>query len=321
MPLLKSMNTIGFSALVLLCTASGTLNAQLMHNQYPCAECAVGDNNGNDLKGLIISNKRDLYEKGDVVNTASGNTWGYMQIRSATVPSVNKSGEKKGELNYVEAITATYALYKTKDGAQAAWWARETNNPKGPLTSRMVKETGDAPEIPIVRYETITEEIEPKVFTIVEYSNNLFNERDFDVLLKNYVLVENGAIKTNEDYKSIISFYNDFLKKFTYVDDPILGKRSFITMLATPAGNKYIGYFNIVNGKLAGHLEFVDFQYQKDKDALVKKIFGKLTGSLVYVYGDDNFDLEKPIVMYAREHEIKLKRRHTNTDKKFNEDK
>ena len=321
MPLLKSMNTIGFAALVLLCTTSGNLNAQLMHNQYPCAECAVGDNNGNDLKGFIIRNKRDLYEKGDNVNAASGNTWGYMQIRSATVPSVNKSGEKKGEMNYAESIMATYALYKSKNGAQATWWARETNNPKGPLTSKMVKEQGDAPEIPIVRYETITNDLTPKAFTIVEYSNNLFNERDYDVLLKNYFLVENGAIKSSDDYKSIISFYNDFLKKFTYVDDPSLGKRSFITMHTTPAGNIYIGYFNIVNDKLAGRLEAVNFEYQKDKETLVKKMFAKLTGSMVYVYGDDNFDLEKPIVMYAREHEIKLKRRHTNTTKKFNEDK
>ncbi len=321
MPLLKSMNTFGFATLVLVCTATGNLNAQLQHNQYPCAECAVQDNNGNDLKGFIIRNKRDLYTKGDIVIAASDNNWGYLQIRSATVPSVNKTGEKKGEMNYAEAIMATFVLNKTKDGAQATWWARETNNPQVPLTSKMVKEQGEAPEIPIVRYETMMDGLAPKAFTIVEYSNNLYNERDYDILLKNYFLVENGAIKNNDDYKSIISYYNDFLKKFSYVDDPILGKRSFITLLTATSGNKYIGYFNIVNGKLAGKLEPIDFQYQKDKDTLVNKVFTKLTGSTVYVYGDENFDLEKPMVMYAREHDIKLKRRHTDTPKKFNDDK
>ncbi len=321
MPLLKSRNIFGIATLVLVCTATGNLNAQLQHNQYPCSECAVHDNNGNDLKGFIIRNKRDLYTKGDIVIAASDNNWGYLQIRSATVPSVNKTGEKKGEMNFAETIMATFVLSKTKDGALASWWARETNNPQGPLTSKMVKEEGDAPEIPIVRYEGMMHDLESKAFTIVEYSNNLYNQRDYDVLLKNYFLVENGAIKNNDDYKSIISYYNDFLKKFSYVDDPILSKRSFITLLTATSGNKYIGYFNIVNGKLAGKLEPIDFQYQKDKDTLVNKVFTKLTGSTVYVYGDENFDLEKPMVMYAREHDLKLKRRHTDTPKKFNDDK
>jgi len=320
MHLLKNLNTLTITA-VLACASISNLSAQLLHNQYPCAECAVYDNNGNDLRGFIISNKRDLYSKGDVVNNASDNMWGYMEIRSATVPSVNKSGERKGDLNYVESIVATSVLYKTKDGAEGTWWARECNSPKGPLTSKMVKPEGDALDIPIVRYETITEALEPKVFTIVEYYNDLYNERDYDILLKNYFLVENGTIKNLDDYKSIISFYNNFLKKFTYVDDPILGKRSFITLMTAASGNKYIGYFNIVNGKLAGKFEAIDFQYEKDKDTLVKKVFTKLTGSTVYVYGDDNFDLEKPIVKYAREHDIKLKRRHTDTPIKFNEDK
>ena len=320
MHLMKNLNTLRITAL-LLCAVSGNVNAQLQHNQYPCAECAVYDNNGNDLRGFIISNKRDLDAKGSVVIAASDNMWGYLQIRSATVPSVNKTGEKKGEMNFGEPITATSVLSKTKDGAQAAWWARETNNPKGPLTSKMVKMEGDAPAIPIVRYDNLTKDLESKTFTIVEYYNNLYNERDYDVLLKNYFLVENGTIKDKEDYKSIVSFYNDFLKKFTYVDDPIVSKRSFITLMTAASGNKYIGYFNIVDGKLAGKLDPIDFQYQKDKDTLVKKVFTKLTGGLVYVYGDENFDLEKPIVMYAREHAIKLKRRHTNTTKKFNEDK
>jgi len=320
MYLMKSFNTLKISAL-LVCAVAGNVNAQLQHNQYPCAECAVYDNNGNDLRGFTISNKRDLNSKGSKVIEASENMWGYLQVRAANVPSVNKTGVRKGELNWGEPITASYILYKTKDGAQATWWARETNNPKGPITSKMVKIEGNTPEIPVIRYETITNDLASKTFTMVEYYNNLYNERDYDVMLKNYFLVENGTIRDADDYKSIVSFYNDFLKKFTYVDDPVVGKRSFITMLKAPSGNKYIGYFNIVDGKLAGKLDPVDFQYQKDKDTLVLKMFKKLTSNFVYVYGDENFDLEKPIVMYAREHAIKLKRRHTNTPKKFNEDK
>ena len=321
MYLLKSFNTLKLSAVVALSLSAGLSYAQLNHNQYPCAECAVYDNNGNDLKGFIISNERDLGRKGSKVNEYSNNTWGYLQVRSASVPSINKSGEKKGDRNYEESIMATFALYKTKDGAQATWWARETNSPHGPLTGRKVKDDATPMDIPLVRYENVFSDLEPKTFTIVEYYNNLYNVNDYDVLLKNYMLVENGAVKDPADYKSIIDFYNDFLKKFTYVDDPVLMKRSFITMLNAGSGAKYIGYFNIIDGKLAGKLEAVDFQYQKDKDTLVKRMFTKLTGNMVYVYGDENFDLEKPIVMYAREHAIRLKRRHTNTPKKFNEDK
>ncbi len=319
MYLLKSFNTLKIAALFLLCIPAGRSFAQLDHNQFPCAECAMSDNNGNDLKGFTISNKSDLFRKGSKVNEYSGNTWGYLQVRSATVPSINKKGEKKGERNYGETIMATYVLYKTKEDAQATWWARETNSPKGPITSRIIKDESLA--IPATRYETITEDLASKTFTIVESYNNLYNERDYDVLLKNYMLLSNGTVKNTTDYKSIIDFFNDFLKKFTYVDDPVLMKSSYITLLTGNSGTKYIGYFNIVDGKLAGNLESLGFQYERDKDTLVKKVFTHLAGKTVYVYGDENFDLEKPIVMYARLHDIKLRRRHTDTPRKFNDDK
>jgi len=317
----KNINSIKITALLSLCLTTGSSIAQLAHNQYPCAECAVYDNNGNDLKGFVISNKKELNEKGSQVNDLSGDSWGYLQVRGASVPSINKSGDKKGERNYAESITATYALYKTRDDAQAMWWSRECNSPNGPMTGRKIKEEDGSLGIPGVPYETIKSDVEPKAFTIVEYYNNLYNQRDFDVLLKNYILLENGTLKDPADYKSVIDFYNGFLKKFSYVDDPVLMKRSFITLLTGTSGAKYIGYFNIVDGKLAGKLEAVDIQYEKDKDTLINKVFSKLTGKMVYVYGDENFDLEKPIVMYARAHDIHLKRRHTNTTTKFNEDK
>lgn len=318
---LKNINSLKVSALLSLCLTAGSSMAQLAHNQYPCAECAVYDNNGNDLKGFVISNRKDLNEKGDKINEYSGGSWGYLQVRSASVPSVNKTGDKKGERNYAESITATYALYKTNDDAQATWWARECNSPNGPMTGRKIKDEDQDVAAVCVPYPTLTSNVEPKAFTIVEYFNNLYNQRDYDVLLKNYILLENNTVKDPADYKSIIDFYNGFLKKFSYVDDPVLMKRSFITLLTGASGAKYIGYFNIVDGKLAGKVEAINIQYEKDKDTLVNNVFSKLAGHWVYVYGDEHFDLERPIVMYARAHDIKLKRRHTNATTKFNEDK
>jgi len=321
MLLLNRFNALKLSTLLFVSACVTGASAQLVHNQYPCAECAVFDNNGNDLKGFIKSNKRDLDIKGSKVNEYSGNNWGYLQIRSAAVPTINKYGEKKGDLNYAEVIMATFALYKSPDGAKATWWARECNSPNGPLTFRKVKDEGEPLEIENVRYETVTHELESKVFTIVEYYNDLYNERDYDMLLKNYMLMENGPVKDPTDYKAVIDYYNDFLKKFTYVDDPILGKRSFITFFAGSNNSKYIGYFNMVNSKLAGKLEAIDFQYESDKDTLVNKVFNKLKGGVVYVYGDETFGMEKPMVKYAREHNVKLKLPRTNTTKQFNDDK
>ena len=130
----KNINSVKITALLSLCLTTGSSFAQLAHNQYPCAECAVYDNNGNDLRGFVISNKKELNEKGSQVNDASADSWGYLQVRSAAVPSINKTGEKKGERNYAESIMATYALYKTRDDAQAMWWSRECNSPSGPMT-------------------------------------------------------------------------------------------------------------------------------------------------------------------------------------------
>jgi hypothetical protein len=314
MSVLKTFTAVKITTLVLLCVAANNSFAQYK-NLYPCGECAVYDNNGNDLNGFIKSNTKQLNYFGSKVNEYSDNTWGYMEVKTVRVPSI----DQQRNLNHSEYINTTLALYKTKDGAEATWWGRQANTPKGPLVSKMVDDNGQA-GMDIVRYWNVTHALEQKTFAIVDYYNNDYNQLDYDVLLKNYLLVEHGTVKDINDYKSIVSFYDTFLTKFTYLDDPLLGHKSFITFF-TSNNTKYMGYFNIVNGKLAGHLEGVDIQFEKDKDELVKTTFRKLTGNVVYVYGDDIFGLEKNILNYGHNNKIKLIRRKTTTSKKFNDDK
>jgi hypothetical protein len=310
----KTFSAVKRTLVVLLCAATGSSFAQY-HNLYPCGECAVSENNGSDLKGFIKSNTKELNYAGGMVNEFSDGNWGYMEVKNVRVPSI----DQKRNLNYTEYINTTLALYKTKDGAKATWWGRQANTPKGPLVSKVPDGEPQA-GMDVVRYYDVTHALEQKKFAIVEYYNDDYNELDYDVLLKNYMLVEHGTVKNINDYKPIIAFYDTFVTKFTYLDDPILGNKSFITFL-TANNARYMGYFNMVNGKLAGHLEAVDIQYEKDKEDLVKRTFKKLTGNVVYVYGDDIFGLEKTILNYGHTNKIKLERRKTTTTKKFNNDK
>ena len=75
--------------------------------------------NGIDSILKYHPNILNTINKWYVVNEYSDNNWGYLQVRSANVPTINKYGEKKGELNFAEVITATFALYKSPDGAKA----------------------------------------------------------------------------------------------------------------------------------------------------------------------------------------------------------
>ncbi len=302
----------GICSLALLLLANNSF-AQY-RNLYPCGECAVYDNNGNDLNGFIKSNKKELDYLGGKVNDFSGNSWGYLSVKTVKVPSI----DQQRNLNHSEYISTTLALYKAKDGDQATWWGRQANTPKGPLVSKQVADDGQT-DMEVTRYNNVTHALEQKKFAIVEYHDNGYNALDYDVLLKNYLLVEHGTIKNIEDYKILIDFYNTFLTKFTYLDDPLLGHKSFITFF-TANGTKNMGYFNIVNGNLAGHLENVDIAYEKDKAAHVKNTCQQLTGDVVYVYGDDIYGLEKTFLSYGHENKIKLFRRKTDTSKKFNDD-
>ncbi|MFI5196278.1 MAG: hypothetical protein ACHQD8_04245 [Chitinophagales bacterium] len=300
----------------------GNSSAQVCHNLYPSPEIATYDNNGHDLKGFILSNKKDFLFKGSKVNEYSKNTWGYMQIKNARVPSIDNNKSKENEnyhkLNYSEYIDVTLAMYKTKDGAQSTWWARQCNSPKGPLVDMVVDAHGLL-DMDYVRYGNIMSDIQTKKFTIVEYSGDTYNHKDYDDLLKNYFLIENGIILDMNDYGTIIDYYNNFLSKFSSIEDPLLEYKSFITFFETPKA-RYAGYFNVVNSKLAGKLEVVDIKYDRDKEVFVAQAFKKVTGSVVYVYGDKTFALDKEINTYAREHHIKVIRRKTTTDKEFNKD-
>jgi hypothetical protein len=309
-------NSVKVGALLLLTMPAYLSVAQVVvHNQYPCAECAAFDNNGNDLRGFINSNKKDLFARGSKVNEYSNNTWGYVQVKNAKVPSL----DKKGNLNYYETIDVTLALYKTADGAQATWLGRQCNEPNGPMVYIKTDDKGKL-DIENVKYTQISRELEDKKCAIVEYYDETYNDRDYDVLLKNYVLMKNGTVKDLSSYKPIIEFYDNFFSKFSPLTDPMLAPKSFITFF-TANGVKYAGYFNVVNSKLAGKLDVFSVQYEKDRGPLAAEIFRKLKGKQVYVYGDDTFGMEPELQKYARENHIKLKHRKTSTTKKFNEEK
>jgi len=311
MSLSKPIATAIFVSLFMATTSF----AQVCRNLFPYAEGVVYDNNGHDLKAFIESNKKDLLYKGGKINGFSGNTWGYLQISNAKVPSLDNDGN----MNFSQYINATLALYKTKDGAEATWWSRQCNSPKGPLVNEKV-DVADRLDMPLVSSHDVTHDLEFKTFTVVEYFSDVYDAYDYDVLLKNYLLVKTGTVKDVNDYQAIISFYDAFLKKFTYVEDPLLENKSFITFL-TVHGTRYIGYFNIANSKLAGHLEAVHLDYEKDKEELIDNIFSRLTGHVVYLYGDNLFSVDKDLLDYSRAHNIRLIQRNTATTKMFNSEK
>lgn len=305
-----------WQTVMLLPLLASTVASAQYRNLYPCAECAVYDNNGTDLRGFIASNRDDLIKVGSKINEYSDSGWGYLAVKTAHIPSI----DQQQYLNYSEYINTTFALYKTLEGAKSTWWGRQCNTPSGPLVCRKVDFDGDL-GMDLVRYYEVTHDLEQKRFAIVEYFNSGYNQLDYDVLLKNYILIEHGVVKDIRDYKGIINYYDSFLKKFTYMEDPLILYKSFITCL-TVNGHKYIGYFNVINGKLAGHLETVDIQYEKDKDDLVTATCKKLLGNEIYVYGDDIFDLEKAFLKYERTNsKVKIKRRITSSAKSFNTDK
>jgi hypothetical protein len=313
---------IAIAGLFVSISLSGAANAQVCHNLYPAPEIATYDNGGHDLRGFIITNKKDLLFKGGYVNEYSKGTWGYLQIKNARVPSIdnnkNKDNENFHKLNYSQYIDVTLAMYRTKNGAQSTWWARQCNNPKGPLVDIRV-DPKDLLDMDYVHYPNIMTDLETKKFTIVEYSGDTFNHKDYDDLLKNYLMIEHGSILDAADYGTIIDYYNNFASKFSDIDDPLLEYKSFITFFQTPRG-RYVGHFNVVNGKLAGKLEIVDMKYDRDKDVFVNHVCKQLTGTVVYVYGDEIFGLKNTFITYAREHNFKLIRRSTTTTKDFNKD-
>ncbi len=310
MSLLKNL-----AAILISLSVANTSFAQICHNLYPYAEGVVYDNNGHDLKAFVKSNKQELQYRGGKINEYSSGNWGYLQVSTAKVPSLDKDGN----MNFSESINATLALYKTKDGAEATWWTRQCGTQKGPLVDEKV-DAQDRLDLPLVRSSEVMHDLEPKSFTLVEYYSDNYNQHDYDALLKNCLLVKNGTVKEVNDYKQIIAFYNAFLKKFTYVEDPLLENKSFITFL-TANGNKYIGYFNVANSKLSGHLEAVNIMYEKDKDLLLDSIFKKLTGHVVYIYGDNTFGMDKNLFNYTLTHDTRLIQRSTATTKMFNDEK
>lgn len=322
MSLLRSSNIVLVAAALLAGIAPEQSVAQesqrVCKNQYPCGSCAVYDNNGNDLAGFTRDYKTELMTTGNKVLNQSGGDWGYILMRTVTVPSVSNRWETKGVLNHTASIRATLLMHKTKDGAEATWWARECDRDRGPIVQLRVK---DVPEltIPEERHQKVMSSLLSKKFTLVEYLDT-FNARDYDYMLKSYMAVKAGVIN-KADYGDLISFYNNFLSKFSYIDDPVLTKMSFVTFFEGGSKTRYIGYFNVVNNKLSGRLERVNIEYARDRDIIVDNTFAQLSGTTVYVYGDDSFGLDKTIIRYGKDENLKLRRRTTSVTTKFNDER
>jgi hypothetical protein len=316
MSLMRNFKAIQFATIALAALAANPVSAQkTCKNLYPCGECAVFDNNGNDLAGFTTNYKKQLFLNGSKVNEFSGGEWGYLLVRTANVPSVSTKWETKGNLNHAAPIRTTLVMNKTKDGAMATWWARECNTDNGAMLQLKTKDERKV-EMEQSRYDKLMGGLLGKKFTLVEYLDT-FNMRDYDYLLKNHIVSQCGTIK-QDDYKGMIAYFNNFLSKFSYVDDPVVAKMSFIAFYEGASKTQYVAYFNVANSKLSGKLEAMDIQYERDRDIEVRHIFKHLTGKTVYVFGDNSFGLDKSLIRYAKNNEIKLRRRKVNTTSKFN---
>lgn len=324
MPLPKRTNAIKTFVLLGALVATHPLSAQdrtPCKNQYPCGDCAVHDNNGNDLAGFTRNYKKQFTSAGTAVVNAANDEWGYMLVRTAIVPSVSSRWETKGDLNYTQPIRTTLVMVKSKENSVSTWWARECNLDNGPLVQLRTKNQGNEEvELTQHRYDKVFRDLEAKKMTLVEYLDT-FNMRDYDYLVKkNHIVSKLGSIMP-EDYKSIVDYFNNFLGKFSYTDDPLITRMSFITFCTGASGTRYMGYFNVENDKLSGRLEPLNIEYERDRDSVVTNTFKKLTTRTVYIYGDDSYGLDKTMIKYAKDNEYKLRRRKTNVTTKFNDER
>ncbi|MBX2906237.1 MAG: hypothetical protein KF744_09380 [Taibaiella sp.] len=311
---IKYITAIALSGMIV-----GTASAQkTCKNLSPCADCAVHDNNGNDLAGFVKAYRKQLGINGAKVNDISNGEWGYLLMRTANVPSVSTKWETKGDLNHSAYIRTALVMNKTKDKELATWWARECNLDNGAVVEPLPKEKNTV-SMEQMRHERLMDAVSVKKITLVEYLDT-FNMRDMDNMLKSHIVTKLGTIK-QEDYKSVIDFYNGFLGKFSYIDDPVLTKMSFVTFLTGASGTRYMGYFNVRNSKLSGSLSAVNLEYERDRDTLVKKTFKNLDTKTVYIYGDDSFGLDKTLIKYAKNNDMKLRRRKTNVSARFNDER
>ncbi len=321
MPSLRSLNAVKIAALLLAGATTTQLDAQTRtcKNQYPCNYCAVYDNNGNDLAGFVHNYTKQLNINGAKVSEASNGDWGYLLVRTVQVPSVSTKWVTEGKLNHTNYIRTTLAMNKGKDGNTATWWARECNTDNGPLVQIKVEEGAEKVEMDQKQYEKVMNGLLNRKWVLVEYLDT-FNTRDYDYMLKSHIASKCGTIH-QDDFKSFVDFYNGFMGKFSYLDDAVLTKMSFVTFFAGGEGRHYVGYFNVVNSKLSGQVEPLHIEYERDRDTVVKHTFNRLSGKTVYIYGDDSFGLDKKLIQYAKANDLKLRRRKTNVSTRFNDER
>ncbi len=324
MPLPKRKTVIRAAALYLALVSGTAATAQdrmPCKNQYPCGDCAVHDNNGNDLAGFVKNYTKQLQNSGGVVIKASGDKWGYMLLRTVSVPSVSSKWATEGNLNYSFYIRTTLAMVKSEEQSVATWWARECDRENGPMVQTKTKASGNKEVgLPLERYGNVFDGLLEKNITLVEYLDT-FNMRDMNYLIKkNHIVTKCGAIQ-QEDYKGLVAYFNTFFSKFSYTDDPVLSKMAFITFFTGESGSRYIAHFNYENDKLSGWLKPLNLQYERDKDSAVARTFRELKARTVYIYGDDSYGMDKTIIQYAKDNDYKLRRRNTNVTTKFNDER
>jgi len=301
-------------SLLLLSAAFGPVVAQPIHyDRFPGIESATYDNNGYDLRGFIKGNKASMDSRAAKVYEYSSNNWGYMQVKTVKVPGEDKKGRK----DYYHSFNVTLALAKTNMGDKATWWTREYNQPNAPL---VYAKAGDDVNLGMdnVKYADVANELQSKKFTIVEYFDTSLNTKDMDMMLGNVIYIKGGAVKQLEDYKAIIDFYNEFMGKFSAVSDPQIEDMSFITFVRS-ATQRYIGYFNVVNGKLSGRLEPLDIQFESDKAKFVDHMMKHVSGHDLYLYGNKTFGMEKTINKKAAVKNLKAYRKYPTMTGTFND--
>ncbi len=300
---------------LLLVAAVGSVSAQKLNpNRFPSPTSILYDNNGNDLKGFSLKYKNDFENKGSIVLQAGGSDWSYVQLKNIKSPGINK----KGELNYLNAFDVTLLTYKTRTSGKATWWSREFNLPEGKLQYFKAEDDGKIP-YDVVKYTDVTNELQNKKMTIAEYVDTLTRPHDFELLFGNTLFVKAGTVREASDYSAIVAFYTKFLEKFTNVNDPVLDDKSFVTFVKA-GSTEYVGYFNMVNGRLQGFLDKPESGFERDKVKFVNEIFRNITGAVVYVYGDDQFGMGKMVKAKVDKANLKMEMVKTSSSKKFNAD-
>jgi len=298
----------------LLALSSGSFAQRMSTLRLPSPDAVVYDNNGNDLRGFITTHKSDFTAKSEMVKSAVGSDWAYVQARNVKVPGT----DRKGNLNYSQPFDVTVAISNAGSAPKSTWWAREYNSAKGKLTW-FTTDNSNNPGMEVVKYDVFINELNTKKMTLVEYNDTVVNEYDYDDMVKNCLFVKQGTIPEIAEYGEITKFTNHFLSKFSSTSDPVLEGKSFVTFQKA-GSHDYVTYFNVVNSKLTGAIWQMDAPFEADRMRFVNALLHKLTGNTLYFYGDTFLGLDKIIRKKTDDTNLRVEFLKTKSSKIFNKD-